>query len=103
MKTPIILTEIDREVFGHDETAINHHSIRVYETPDGTRFQLDRTLDGCPPFFQLYGPYDAKYQGVLRSIAVDGKQYWGGGWSWRKAEAAMCQVLNATIQEQAIA
>ena len=42
-----------REVYGNDERAINRHSIRVYAI-DGIEFIINKTLDGIPPFYQLY-------------------------------------------------
>jgi hypothetical protein len=108
MRKPLVLVEIDRDVFGNDEDAINRHSIRVYEVKGrslilgrNTRFQLDRTLDVDRPYFQLYGPYDAKFRGVLPTILINDCQYWGDTWSWRKAEEAMCRALNATIKRVA--
>ncbi len=68
MRKPLVLTEIDRDVFGNDTSAINRHSIRIYETRQGVRFQLDRTLDVERPFFQLYGPFDVRFRGVLRRV-----------------------------------
>jgi len=37
-----MLTEIHRYTW----TGTNRHEVRVYESPDGRRFILDRTLDG---------------------------------------------------------
>jgi len=44
-----MLTEVHRYTW----TDTNRHEVCVYESPDGRRFVLDRTLDGVPPFFRL--------------------------------------------------
>jgi len=80
-----MLKEISREIFGHDEKAINKHSVRIYIDENGNLWQLDRTLDGCPPFYSACGPYSPTFQGVLPALRVDGLNYWGSGLSWKKA------------------
>ena len=79
------LIEIGRETYGHDERAINRHSERWYRDADGNQYVLSRTLDGCPPFFEAYGPFPENYEGLLPRLRVNGKEYWGGGWSWVRA------------------
>ena len=94
------LTEIGRDVYGHDARAINRHSERRYRAEDGSLYVLSRTLDGCPPFFEAYGPYRDDHCGVLPRLRVDGREYWGDGWSWKQAVRAFCTALNATMAEQ---
>jgi len=94
------LTETERETYGHDERAINRHCSRYYSDEHGNRYMLSRTLDGCPPFFEAYGPYKANHAGVLPRLKVDGQEYWGTGWNWRKALSAFCRTLNAVITKE---
>lgn len=88
-----MIKEIDREIFGHDKRAINKHSTRTYEDESGNLYKLDRTLDGAPPFFAAYGPYGPDFRGVLPRLLIDGKEYWGDGISWKKAEAILRRAL----------
>ena len=94
MKT---LVEMSREIYGHNGRAINRHSERIYRDARGQRYVLSKTLDGFPPFFEAYGPFKAKHNGVLPRLCVQGKEYWGDGWTWRAAVQAFCQQLRATI------
>jgi hypothetical protein len=91
------LTEIGRETYGNDKRAINKHSERTYRDGDGNLYVLSRTLDGCPPFFEAYGPYRQEHQGALPRLRVMGKEYWGNGWTWPAAMKAFCRELCATI------
>ena len=91
------LTEIKRETYGHNARAINRHSERWYEDAAGHRYVLSCTLDGCPPFFEAYGPFRADHEGLLPRLKVLGKEYWGDGWTWRKALGVFCKELNAGI------
>lgn len=93
------LIEIKREVYGHDGRAINRHSERWYEDEADNRYILSRTLDGVPPFFEAYGPFRPDYVGMLPHLRVLGLEYWGDGWSWRRALAAFCRELDAIIRE----
>jgi hypothetical protein len=95
MKT---LVEIGRETYGHDGRAINRHSERRYRDAQGKLYVLSRTLDGCPPFFEAYGPYRQDHVGLLPRLLVGGKEYWGDGWTWRAAVSAFCRELCATIR-----
>lgn len=92
------LTEISRETYGGDDRAINRHCERRYRDKQGKRYVLSRTLDGCPPFFEAYGPYKANHEGILPRLKIDGHEYWGSGWSWRKALEAFGRTLNAVIE-----
>jgi hypothetical protein len=92
------LTEIEREVYGHDATAINRRSTRKYRDMDGKLYLLSRCLDGCPPFFEVYGPYTAEYVGVLPQLKVNGQVYWGDGWGWQRAVQAFLKELGAELE-----
>ena len=94
MKT---LTEISRDTYGHDRRAINMHSERRYRDEQGRIYTLSCTLDGIPPFFEAYGPFEEGHGGLLPRLKVNGQDYWGGGWSWQIAEKAFCRELQAVI------
>jgi len=90
-KAMLIELKGEREVFGNDTTAINRHSQRHYLL--GPReIYIDRTLDGCPKFFQLLEKVPGRF--TSKTILVDGEEYWGDGLSWRNAEAKMMKTLN---------
>lgn len=91
------LREIGRETYGHSARAINLHAERRYEDEAGNRYILSCCLDGVPPFFEAYGPFKADHEGLLPRLKVGGQEYWGGGWSWRRALRAFCRELNALI------
>ncbi len=92
------LTEIEREVYGHDACAINRHSSRKYRDETGRFYLLSRCLDGVPPFFEAYGPYTAEYVGVLPHFKMNGQAYWGDGWGWRRAVQAFLKELGAVLR-----
>jgi hypothetical protein len=94
------LVEIGRKTFGHDACAINRHNERKYRDQAGNLYVLSRTLDGCPPFFEAYGPYKPEHQGVLPRFRVMNKEYWGDGWAWSVAIKAFCRELHATIRKE---
>ena len=96
------LREIKRNIYGHDRYAINRHSERVFEDEGGNLFVLSRTLDGCPPFFEAYGPYRKEHEGALPRLKVEGQEYWGDGWTWPKAEESFCRELNAGIKRERV-
>ncbi len=91
------LRETKRETYGHDGLAINRHADRTYEDKTGNCYVLSRTLDGIPPFFEAYGPFKADHEGVLPRLKVQGKEYWGDGWTWQRALRAFCAELGTTI------
>jgi len=91
------LREIRRETYGNDARAINRHSERVYTDGRKRLYTLSKTLDGLPPFYEAYGPYTADCEGLLPRLRVDGEEYWGDGWSWRRAEQAFCRAIGARI------
>ena len=95
-----MLKEIKRETYGHDARAINRHNERWYEDRAGNRYILSRTLDGCPPFFEAYGPFNTDHEGLLPRLEVLGREYWGDGWTWRRALRAFCKELNASIRSR---
>lgn len=90
------LTLIDHERYGGDDTAINKHSVKTYQDEAGNLYQLNRTLDGVPPFFEAYGPYKKGFQGILPRLKVAGQDYWGNGISWNKAEKLFHAALRKT-------
>ena len=96
----ILLKEIDRETYGQDARAINRHSERSYEDEAGNRYVLSCTLDGCPLFFEAYGPFKKDHEGILPRLKVLGQESWGDGWTWRKALRAFCKELTARIVRQ---
>ena len=94
------LIEVRREIYGHDNRAINKHSERWYEDKAGRLYVLSRTLDGCPPFFEAYGPFGKGHTGLLPRLLVKGKEYWGDGWTWKQAINALCSEINAVISRR---
>lgn len=68
------------------------------KTVQGICFVLSRTCDGIPPFFEAYWPFTAEHVGILPRLKVGGADYWGSCWSWRKADQAFCDRLNAVMQ-----
>ena len=95
-----LLTEISRKTYGHDATAINKHSERRYRDENGQLYVLSCTLDGIPPFFEAYGPFEPTHTGVLPRLKVNNQEYWGDGWKWRQAEKAFCRELRAVIMSR---
>jgi len=94
------LKEISRETYGHSDRAINKHSERWYEGGTGRLYVLSRTLDGCPPFFEAYGPFSKEHEGLLPRLRVNGKEYWGDGWTWKQAIKAFCAEIGARIMRR---
>jgi hypothetical protein len=101
MERPASMTEVRREVYGHDGRATNKHSERVYRAQSGGLYHLSRCLDGCPPFFEAYGPYRERHCGVLPRLSVNGEEYWGDGWTWGQAERAFFGAVSAIESQQA--
>jgi hypothetical protein len=94
LKTPksINITELKnkRETYGGDSRSINRHSVRVYESRrpvdnEPIEFYLNRTLDGCPPFYCLYLYKPVSSRPTM--LKIESEEYWGSGLSWEKAEA----------------
>jgi len=71
--------------------SINKHSTRTYEW-QGVKFYLDRTLDGCPPFFTVYLFEESRTLATHLSNE-EGKEYWGDGWTWAQAEKEMEKIV----------
>ena len=96
------LSEVGRETYGHSARAINLHAERCYEDEAGNRYILSRTLDGTPPFFEAYGPFKADHEGALPRLKVRGKEYWGDGWTWRRAVQAFCREFDASVMSKPV-
>lgn len=96
----MIITEVreERERYGNDATAINKHSVRTYEVEGFGDVRLSRTLDGCPPFFELY--YFKAGAAISTSIPVDGGRYFGDGLTWREAEAKMREAMESGVARE---
>ena len=90
----IELEEISRETYGRDHRAINRHHERRYRASSGRLYILSRTLDGCPPFFEAYGPFADNHVGVLPRLLVDGLEYWGDNWEWKDAYEAFRRAVH---------
>jgi hypothetical protein len=86
-----------RETYGHDERAINKHSRRVYRVNHdfGVKYVLNSTLDGCPPFYNLY--YCKGNRIPPTHLTVNGEQYWGGGLSWPQAERLAFKAIRVYL------
>ena len=105
----------ERETYGGgDGKAINRHSVRVYKIPGhDDKIYLDRTLDGCPPFFHLYTFPNAAlnersgYTTFAENIPVKGKEYWDVGerkshaTAWKLAVIMAGEALEAWFAEVA--
>jgi hypothetical protein len=101
---PENITELEdrRETYGRDERAINKHSVRVYRVSGVRRrgdmeFHLNRTLDGCPPFYNLYAHKDGSVPPT--HLPVNGKQYWGGGLGWAEAERLAFRAIAVFVEK----
>jgi hypothetical protein len=97
-KEPLVELKNLRENFGNDQTAINKHSVRYYRKGKQV-FMLDKTLDGVPPFYSLSEVPKSNHSGnpmLGRRIHMDGKEYWGSGFSWADAERAIMELLDAS-------
>ena len=88
-----------RELYGNDKHAINRHSVRQYQVPGNTApFYLNKTLDGSPPFYELY-VFDRRIIGD--SIPVNGQQYWGEGLTWSQAEELAGKAIEGEFARNA--
>ena len=92
-----------RETYGHDERAINKHSIRVYAASGVTcrgaiEFFLNRTLDGIPPFYCLY--FFKPHSALPTYLKVNGEQYWGSGLSWPRGEQKAFKAIRTFMEER---
>jgi len=99
----IEITELKdkRETYGHDDRSINKHSIRVYRSKRPGRnepieFFLNRTLDGCPPFYCLYFYKPASSRPTM--MEIDNDEYWGDGMSWEEAEERAMQAIRELLE-----
>lgn len=66
----------------------NRNSERTYRDDGGKLWKLSR----C---FQAFGPFTPDHLGALPRLLVDGREYWGDGIDWRRAEAA----FRVTVRE----
>jgi hypothetical protein len=95
--------------FGGDKNAINKHSIRYYKVMLFEKpifFRLDRNLSGSPKFFNLtkmeHDPRETSdHDYIPRTVKVEGKENWGDGYSWPKAETSMFNALFGHLLEVA--
>ncbi len=96
-KIPLVELKQHRRTFGHDGSAINRHSIRIYQH-DTRLFILDKTLDGVPPFYSLSEIHTKGgkiVEGTInRTILIEDEEYWGNGISWANAERLVLKVLG---------
>jgi len=91
------LKEIEREYVNNTDIALNKHSYRIYKDEKGQRYLLDRNQDMLPKTFELSGPFDRDFKGILPLVKVDGERFFCEGESWNKAIKKMCEVLNAEL------
>ena len=77
---------INDETYGHDAKSINKHRDKTFEDKKGNLYVLSKTLDGCPPFYEAYGPFSSDFQGITPRLLIDGQHYFGDGKSWQWAE-----------------
>ncbi len=96
----IIELKHKRETYGHDERAINKHSIRIFQVKrtgvkEPVEFILNKTLDGCPPFYSLY--FYKPASSLPTMMKIEDKEYWGSGLSWVKAEAMAFKVISELL------
>lgn len=113
-KLKIVEVKANRDFYGGgDGNAINRHAERIYDV-GGAYYEINKTLDGVPPFYELltrgdlvlrdyngyksveslsdrYNPYFPK------TIQVDGEDYWGSGLTWREAEALAFEAMREDI------
>ena len=80
------LTLINDETYGHDVKSINKHRDKTFEDKRGNLYVLSKTLDGCPPFYEAYGPFSSDFQGITPRLLIDGSDYFGDAKSWQWAE-----------------
>ena len=90
------MKEIDRYRID-PPNSINRHSCRLYEF-SGRRIVLDRTCDASPRFFSSFQEivgFKSGGQPIFPPrILVGGKEYWGDGFSWKRAETTIAEVLQ---------
>lgn len=84
----------DSGYYGNDKRAINRHRSLKFEDEKGQLFILSKTLDGIPPFYEAYGPFNRDFVGVTPRLKVEGKDYWGSGITWKQAKEKFFQAVQ---------
>lgn len=97
MKTKRLM-EVRRETYGHDARATSRQSERWYRDAGGCLYAPSGALDGCPPFFEAYGPFGEEHHGVLPRLRLSAREFWGDEWSGAGAETAFPRELDAQIE-----
>jgi hypothetical protein len=91
----VTLTEINRDYWRgcpRDRRSISSLSMRTYRDElTGCEITLERTTSADPMFFTLWGPTKCSISWALK---VNGRKYWGDGWTWKQAEEAMMERLS---------
>lgn len=88
MKRNIVIVEnkAERRYYGGgDGKAINHYSERQYISNTGHEFYVNRQLDCDPRCYDI--DYCLEGVALFKRLKVAGKEYFGSGLSWEKAEA----------------
>lgn len=95
------IDEVGRQYFGgrYDDRAINAAAERTYKDIFGRTFQICRELDSEDKPFQIIGPVEPDYQGILPILEVDGSRYFGGGLSWKAAEEIADKAIGENIEQ----
>ncbi len=115
----------ERKNYGGDENAINRHSSRIYEDKYRAFYEIDKTLDGCPPFYELLERSDLRWvqqegppsnrKGGIKSLesraskycpiflnnikVIPNCRYFGDGLTWEQAEDLAKRAIEKFINE----
>jgi hypothetical protein len=94
------IDEVARQYFGgrYDDRAINAAAERTYKDIFGRTFQICRELDSEDKSFQIIGPVEEGYAGILPILEVDGSRTFGGGLSWKAAEEIADKAVGENIE-----
>jgi len=105
MKIEIKELRSERQTYGGDKRAINRHSERTYKSSRGNKYILSKTLDGSPPFYEVY--YDESHvplgymmSKIMRHIRINGESYWGNGLTWKQAEEIFFAEIKKMEEEE---
>jgi hypothetical protein len=90
---------INDETYGHDVKSINKHRDKTFEDKKSNLYVLSKTLDGCPPFYEAYGPFLQNFQGITPRLLIDGQHYFGDAKSWQWAEKKFREVIAKKIED----
>jgi hypothetical protein len=95
------IDEVGRQYFGgrYDDRAINAAAERTYTDIFGRTFQICRELDSEDKPFQLIGPVDPEYRGILPVLEVGGSRHFGSGLSWKAAEEIADKAVGENIAQ----